>query len=93
MEFLFGKIDEISGYYSHCSPDNEGLIYLLHKYYKATEQLHPYSNSQAIPEYRAFEKAKWYPDLTVEQAKKLLEEEGYWQKDENKNRYPGFKWF
>lgn len=74
-------------------PYREGLSYLYDRMYEISKNLHPQSNLYALPEYRALQKSMSFPNITLENAKKLLEEEKEWQKPENMNKYPGFKWF
>jgi len=72
---------------------SEGQSYLLNKLIETGKKITGEANAQAIPENRAFDKGIWFDNLSIEDAKKILEEEYYWQKEENRNRYPGFKWF
>lgn len=72
---------------------SEGFGYLVNKALEAGRKLPPECKVHAIPENRAFESAKWNSSLSIEEAKEILDEEYYWQKEENRERYPGFKWF
>ena len=89
----YGEVIDISHIPDTSLPHREGLRYLLEQSIKVGEGLPAICNAHAIPENRALEKAKWFPDLSLEAAKKLLEDERYFQKPENRDRYPGFKWF